>query len=580
MTHLPLSSSVLDEDASLRASGVPPVFGYVSAPGSDAVSVRTVGDVRRVDPLDGRSGLALFAAPGADVRMVESPAHQARVYVWGQPSHSSVRRKDVPEWCAAAVARQQFGLFRDLLGTFVVLVDEPMKGRLTIVTDVLGIRPMFTSAAGASFVFGSSVWALVDAGLITPTVDYDAVSSWVAYGFNCTDGSLFAGVRRVPPGAALVVEDGRMTTVPYATWTIGARPQSVEQAAEDIHEIVSADVRTVLREEPSVVVPLSGGYDSRYLLALCKDLPTRLETVVNVSFSPAEGEVATRVAEALEVRLETVKVDGSVWDIYDTVHYFTPDGFPISRFVTFCLAQRSPSIPMMNGFLGDSLVRGSNDRFDGADEDECGSDLASVLQQKHLAISLNLFRPELSARILDRARVPMADAVARGGRQVFGWADLYLRQRHYIACNFLQHLDSAEAVLPFYSWRLIAYKLAHGREAFSRLTYLRMFERHFPQLAAVPHAADLPDQRAGVAVADCAVRWARELMVPLVKSGWLTVLSTRHCLSLVSLGTSRLPALNEHLAATVEDAVFTCRRLYLLEHRLRDAGFAFSWNAL
>ena len=579
MTYL-LSSSVQGEDASLRASGVPPVFGCVSAPGSDAVSVRTVGDVRRVDPLDGRSRLALFAAPSAGVRMVESPAHQARVYVWGQPSHSSVRRKDLAEWCAAAVARQQFGLFRDVLGTFVVLVDEPMKRRLTIVTDVLGIRPMFTSVPGAPFVFGSSVWALVDAGLITPTVDYDAVSAWVAYGFNCTDGSLFSGIRRVPPGAALVVEDGRMTTTSYATWAIGARPQSVEQAAEDIHDIVSSDVRTLLCEEPSVVVPLSGGYDSRYLLALCKELPTRLDTVVNVRFSPAEGEVATRVAEALEVPLETVQVDGSVWDIYDTVHYFTPDGFPISRFVTFCLAQRSPSIPMMNGFLGDSLVRGSNDRFDGTDEDECGSDLASVLQQKHLAISLNLFRPQTSARILERARAPMAGAAVRGGRQVFGWADLYLRQRHYIASNFLQHLDSAEAVLPFYSWRLIAYKLAHSREAFSRLTYQRLFERHFPKLAAVPHAADLPDQRPGVAVAECAVRWARELMVPLVKSGWLTALSTRQCLSLVSLGTSQLPAVNEHLAAVVEDAVFTCRRLYLLEHRLRGAGFAFSWNAL
>lgn len=578
--HLPLSSSVQDEDRALGASGVPPVFGYVSAPGSDPGSVRTVGDVERIDPQDGRSRLALFASPCAGVRMVESHAHQARVYVWGQPSHGSVRRKDLAEWCAGAVAREQFELFRDLLGTFVVLVDEPMKGRLTIVTDVLGIRPLFTSAAGAQVVFGSSVWALVDAGLITPAVDYDAVSAWVAYGFNCTDGSLVAGVRRVPPGAALVVEDGRMTTLSYATWAIGARAQSVEQAAEDIHEIVSSDVRTLLREEPGVVVPLSGGYDSRYLLALCTELPTRLDAVVNVRFSPAEGKVATRVAEALNVRLETVPVDGSVWDIYDTVHYFTPDGFPISRFVTYCLAQRSPSVPMMNGFLGDSLVRGSNDRFDGTDEDECGSDLASVLQQKHLAISLNLFRPELSARILDRARTPMADAVERGGRQVFGWADLHLRQRHYIASNFLQHLDSAEAVLPFYSWRLIAYKLAHGREAFSRLTYERMFERHFPQLANVPHAADLPDRHAGAAVAECAVRWARELMVPLVKSGWLTVLSTRHCLSLVGLGTSRLPALNDNLAAAVEDAVFTCRRLYLLEHRLRDAGFAFSWNAL
>ena len=583
MTPLPLPADIHDELDGTGLSAVPPIFGYVITSGAAAVvSARTCGDVRRLTPpgAGGHSGFALFASPRAGVRVVESAAYQSRVYLWGQPSHRGVRRMNLPEWCAAVVARQQFDRFRDLLGTFVLLVDEPVQGRVTMVTDVLGIRPLFTCRRPDGLVFGSSIWAMCDAGLVEPSIDYDAVSAWVAYGFNCTNGSLFGGVRRAPPGAAVVVETGRTTTVTYAACAIGTRPRTVEQAADDIHDIVSSDVETLLSEEPGVVVPLSGGYDSRYLLALSAGRSTRIENVVNVRFSPAEGDIAARVAEALGVRLDTVRIDGSVWDIYDDVHHFTPDGFPISKFVTFCLARRHPSVPMLNGFLGDSLVRGSNDRFAGNDEDACGSNRAAVLQQKHLAISLNLFRPELASRILERARTPMIDAVARGGQQVFGWADLYLRQRCYIANNFLQHLDAAEAVLPFYSWQLIAYKLAHTRQAFGRRTYRHIFERHFPQLAAVPHASDVADGTPRAVVAACAVRWARELMVQLVRPGSLRAMSMPHCLPLIGLGASRLPGLTQHLAATVEDAVFTCRRLLLLEQRLERAGLAVDWDAV
>jgi hypothetical protein len=540
-----------------------------------------VPGARRIDAPVGqlRSRLGLFALPQANVRVAVSLEQQSCIYVWGRPSHHQVRQRDLPAWCAAAVARQQFDLFRELLGTFVIVVDEPLKGRLTIVSDVLGIRPLFLTQQGSRFVFGSDVWTLFHAGLITPAVDYDAVGAWLAYGFNCTNGSLFEGVRRVPAGAAVVLERGRATTISYAPFEIDSRARTTEQAADDIHGIVSSDVETLLAEESRIVVPLSGGFDSRYLLALCKGHSAGID-VVNVRFSPQEGDVADRVADVLKVPVETLPVDRSVWDIYDEVHHFAADGFPISKFVTFCVAERFRNVPMVNGFMGDSLVRASNDRFAGKEEDDWRPDLAGALQQKYLAISTNLFRPEISSRILARSRLPMSDAVSRGGSKVFAWADLHLRQRHYISNNFLQHLDSSEAILPFYSWRLMAYKLAHAREAFSYQTYRRIFSRHFPLLAAVPHASELNTQRSQSPLAACSVRWARQLVRPLWTSDWLDLMSTPQCLSLVGLAASRLPSLNQRLAAIVEDAVFTCRRAYLLEQRARETHLKFEWGAL
>jgi hypothetical protein len=69
-------------------------------------------------------------------------------------------------------------------------------------------------------------------------------------------------------------------------------------------------------------------------------------------------------------------------------------------------------------------------------------------------------------------------------------------------------------------------------------------------------------------------------MNPLMTRDWLPALSRRHCVPLVAAAATRLPSLNRHAGAVAEDAVFTCRRMYLLERRLRDTSHTLEWSAL
>jgi hypothetical protein len=496
------------------------------------------------------------------------------------PAHCQVPRAGIPAWCAEVVAQRRFSRFRELLGTFVAIVDEPLEHRITFVSDVLGIRPMFIGQYRGQFVFGSDVWALQQAGVTAGECDYGAVSSWLAYGYNCTGASLFADLRRLPPGAAVVIQDGRVSDIPYVEFDTTGQARTGDRTSDDIHEIVSASMKALLAGQSRLTVPLSGGYDSRYLLALCLSAGAPIERIINVRFTGQEGEVAERVAAILNIPMETFPVDTSVWDLYDEVHHFVADGFPVSKFVTHCVARRYPDIPMINGFLGDSLIRGSNDRLNGQYDHERGGDLAGALQQKNLAISLNLFRPQMARRIQARSRVPMEDAVKKARGRVFGWADLHIRQRHYISNNFLQHLGLAEAILPFYSWPLMSYKMSHDYDGFNKDTYRRIFRNHFPALAEIPHASEMNHARQKIKLARCTRQWARHLFNPMRKKKWLDLLAKETCLPLVALGTSPLTSLSGRLSAIVEDAMLTCQRLYLLERRVKEANLDFDWSRI
>jgi len=554
-------------------------FGYQILHEDEGLEHMSLKDALPVASLSSKgspSQLRLFATTSHCPQTARSEENGAYIYLWGAPAHPTVAKSALATWCVDVVAKQCYVRFRELLGSFALIVDEPQQNRLTFVSDVLGIRPLFLGKLRDRFVFGSEVWPMQEAGLIQGTIDYNAVSAWIAYRYNCTSGSLFTELSRVAPGSAIVVQDGQCREISYAKFVPESSSLPSVQVVEEVQSIVSSAMKILLSETSRACLALSGGYDSRYLLALAVSLkaPEAL-SVVTVATDEEERRIAAEVAKRLNVPVQELAVESSVWDLYDSVYHFTADGFPVSKFVTYCIAQQFPQAPMINGFMGDSLVRGSKDQFLGKYETEWKENLVDILQRKHLATSFDLFQPESGGRIRERSRLPMEKAVNEGARlgKVFGWADFYYRQRCYISNNFLQHLDLSEALLPFYSWPLLSYKLGHEYRNFGVNVYSGIFQKFFPSLANIPHAADQVSRRTvSTKVARWTKRWARQLLPLLLRKGWLSLLAKKRCALLAGAG----------LVGDVraESAIFTIERLYLLEERIRAANLAFDWEAI
>lgn len=516
----------------------------------------------------------LFAYPNTHLQVYISEDNKSCSYVWGIPAHPEIPASNIPAWCADVVAEKRYDRFRELLGSFIIIVDEPRLRRITFITDIMGVRPMFFGIHNGRIVFGSKVWPIQKAGLTKGEISYDAVSAWIVYGYNCTESSLFSDLHRLPPGSAVISQGGRFTEISYTKFEPKSESVTTEQVSEDLHDIVSSTVKTLLADYSRTSIALSGGYDSRYLLALSL-LFLAKESIecATVSFTEEEGQIASQVAKTLGLLLKKIPVSGSIWDLYDQVYHFTADGFPISKFVTYCIAQRYPGLHMVNGFMGDPLMRGSRDMFLGKYETEWKGNLADVLQCKHSIINFRLFRKDIANRMQTRACIPMEEAVRKGSYigKVFAWSDFYQRQRHYISNNFLQHIGVTEALLPFYSWNLLSYKMEHDYGVFDWNVYDRIFQRQFPELAKIPHVSSItPKKLRPSKVARCIKHWALQLLPVICNKNRLSLLSKKQCIPLTIAGLASF--------RRTEASIFTFKRLYLLEQRLRDASLDFDWE--
>src|SRR5256714_5592322 len=138
------------------------------------------------------------------------------------------------------------GLVDRLAGMFAFALAERDSGRVVLVRDRLGVKPLYLADGDGALRFASSVPALVAAGGIDASIDPVALHHYLTFhAVVPAPRTLLAGVRKLPPATLLVVEpDGRRHEREYRNpWTApppAGAPASPAATAGDWREATEA----------------------------------------------------------------------------------------------------------------------------------------------------------------------------------------------------------------------------------------------------------------------------------------------------------------------------------------------------
>src|SRR4051794_15740725 len=154
-----------------------------------------------------------------------------------------------------------------LRGMFAVALWDAPRGRLVLARDPYGIKPPYYRDVGGELAFASELRSLPRG-----EIDLDALESFLAFNSIPAPLTIFADVRKLPPGHILVRERGRTRIERYA------RPAPVDAAdvrrgdeaelADELRARLRDSVKAHLIADVPVGVLLSGGVDSSALAAL------------------------------------------------------------------------------------------------------------------------------------------------------------------------------------------------------------------------------------------------------------------------------------------------------------------------
>ena len=168
------------------------------------------------------------------------------------------------------------------VGMFAFAIWDRKYRQLSLVRDRLGKKPLYYFQEGSELVFGSELSALYPFKKRNYSIDKQALSSFLVFGYVPDPHCIYEGLRKLPPGHIATFDmDGGITIKRYwmlENYVFGQGDHTKKLAISDAdaidqaHDLVRDSVSRRMMADVPVGVFLSGGLDSTTVAAIASDI--------------------------------------------------------------------------------------------------------------------------------------------------------------------------------------------------------------------------------------------------------------------------------------------------------------------
>lgn len=179
----------------------------------------------------------------------------ARGYSFNSYSDTEVLLTSYIEWGEDCV--------KHFNGIFAFGIWDENHQKLFTARDPLGVKPLFYTQRGSSFIFGSELKALLAHPEVRPVIDSEGILEIFGLGPARTPGNgVFKGVYEVPPAHCLSFVEGKMRLREY--WKLESKPHTddLDTTVETVRSLFIDAVERQMVSDVPVCTFLSGGIDS------------------------------------------------------------------------------------------------------------------------------------------------------------------------------------------------------------------------------------------------------------------------------------------------------------------------------
>jgi asparagine synthase (glutamine-hydrolysing) len=187
---------------------------------------------------------------------------------------------------------------------FAFVVYDRETGDLFAVRDQIGVKPLYWALRDGVFVAASEMRAMVRHPMLRSRLDLPGVIEYLAFGHTGHEQTIVEGVRKLPPGHALILRDGHVEVREYWDVLPPDAPADDNPPEDELRRQLEEAVSASLVSDVPISLMLSGGLDSSAIAALAaRHIDPRELTAYSVSFGlpTDESSAAARLAGDLGI---------------------------------------------------------------------------------------------------------------------------------------------------------------------------------------------------------------------------------------------------------------------------------------
>lgn len=368
-------------------------------------------------------------------------------------------------------------------------------------TDRCGFALLYTRSLGDCIVFSTSAVRLGDRVEPCAGLDPSALAELLAFDHLLGERTMRREVKAIPRGCILEIGPAGMSfrrqhrygDPPIAP--ILRRNETIDELVALFREGLTDALAT--RGEKSAVVPLSGGLDSRLLVAAAVEAGTPVEafTFARIGVDPPDVLIAERVCQELGVPWKRVVQEDDFWYRHADVAIRQTDGQLnlMHAHVSTMLNAVEPGHLWLDGLAGDVVLGGSFLKKEFVSTQQ-PLERVELLWRTRSRLSrpawIGLLLPSAREDLVERARTSLTESIDPAWKDDCRWSDFWILQnriRRFTTNGAAMVRAVGRPVFPFFAPRFIDRLLAiHPRDRINSALQASFFWRAFPRMAAIP----------------------------------------------------------------------------------------------
>ena len=215
-----------------------------------------------------------------------------------------IRENLCPEEAIATIYKK-FGTKtpEKLNGDFNVSIYDPQKDRLLVFNDRFGFRHMYIYQDNDIFIFAPEIKAFTLYPQFDKTLDEHGVADYFNFSYHMGNRTMFKKAKLLPAASCLVVSSNKVKLTTYweAKYKNELRRSDLSECVDTGYQLFVKSVERRVKNCKHALIPLSGGLDSRLILAVAVELGCNITTATFGSKECIDYKIAQKVCSILGI---------------------------------------------------------------------------------------------------------------------------------------------------------------------------------------------------------------------------------------------------------------------------------------
>ena len=398
---------------------------------------------------------------------------------------------------------------QDMNGHFSACIYDFDSCELILISDRFGTRPLYYTYNNDKFLFSPEVKSLI-LDNFKKEIDYNSVSDLFHFGHLFGNKTLFQNIYQLPEASYLIFHKGSISIQKYwdypyheEVYTRGKfKKCEIDNYTEKMKTVIAtATRRQIAKNNNSILFSLSGGLDSRFVIALANKFGVQPLTAFTMGEQNSEDIIyAIKIAEMLGADHSCFNVmPQSIWQDAKFFSYVT-DGMapiygPIQGFdpLRAYAGQKTVTLSsqMCDAIMGSSLYRKRlktliKTTYFNRDAIDIVSNIFTIFEE---AIVKSVFSDHIYDKIKQSYLATTETYISSNRKPLHAYYKLLMNEhgrRSTLTGNIMNNLYF-ETRMPSYDYDFIdfAFELPIELRKY-QFIYRRAFSQMFPKLAQIP----------------------------------------------------------------------------------------------